>query len=67
MKVLGNVNLKELKELNLIGLEISDIKILENVKFDKLEILDLSDNQISKKENESIISKMKTIIKEFYI
>ena len=29
--------------------------------------LDLSDNQISKKENESIISKMKTKIKKFYI
>ena len=46
---------------------LSDIKVLEKVKFDKLEILSLSSNQTSEKENESIISKMKTKLMGFII
>ena len=36
--------------------KISDIKVLENVKFEKLEKLDLRGNKI---KNKSIISKLK--------
>ena len=46
-KKLENINKKELKELNLCVNNISDIKILEKVKFDKLEVLDLGYNKIS--------------------
>ena len=46
IKLLENVNLKELKELDLSNNKISDIKVLEKVKFDKLEILDISNNKI---------------------
>ena len=41
------MNFKELKELNLYNNDISDIKVLEKVKFEKLEILKLSWNYIS--------------------
>ena len=51
------MNFKELKELNLSDNNISDIKVLKKVKFEKLEILDLSENKISK--DNSIISKLK--------
>ena len=47
IKVLENVNLKELKELYLAEIKISDIKILEEVKLDKLEILNIRCNKIS--------------------
>ena len=63
---LCKIEFKELKELGLHCNNISDIKVLEKVKFDKLEILELSGNQISKKENNTIISKLKTK-KKFYI
>jgi len=36
---------KDLKEINLSNTNISDIKILEKVNFEKLEILDLSLNE----------------------
>ena len=52
------MNFRELKELNLSGNNISDIKVLENVKFEKLEILYLSNKKILK-DNYSIISKLK--------
>ena len=42
LKDLCQVKFKELKELYLIDNNISDIKVLENVKFDKLEILYLN-------------------------
>ena len=44
IKVLENVNFKELKELDLRGNEISDIKVLENVNFKELKILYLDGN-----------------------
>ena len=47
LKLLENVNLKELKELNLQSNKISDIKVLEKVEFDKLEMLNLYYNEIS--------------------
>ena len=47
--------------------KINDIKVLKKVKFNKLEKLDLERNKISKNENETIISKLKLKIKEFYI
>ena len=37
--ILERVNFKELKELDLNNNEISDIEVLENVKFDKLDKL----------------------------
>ena len=52
---------KELKELNLSHINISDIKILEKVKFEKLEILDLSENkELSDYKNSSIIKILKS-------
>ena len=39
-------NFKELKILSLSENNISDIKILENVKFEKLETLSLNNNYI---------------------
>ena len=51
------MKLKELKELDLSNNNISDIKILEKVKFNKLEILNLEWNNIS--DISSIISKLK--------
>ena len=56
LKDLCQIEFKELKELDLYVNNISDIKVLENVKFEKLEILNLSDNPI---KNKSIISKLK--------
>ena len=53
----------ELKELDLGNNKISDIKVLEKIKFNKLEILDLRGNQISNEENLAIISKLKSKIK----
>ena len=67
MNYLCKIEFKELKRLYLDNNKISDIKVLEKVKFDKLEILSLSKNKISKNENNSIISKLKTKIKEFRI
>ena len=67
MNDLCKIEFKELKELYLGVNNISDIKVLENAKLNKLEKLNLRNNQISTKENESIISKMKTKIKEFKI
>ena len=67
INILEKEKFKELKKLYLDGNNISDIKVLEKAKFDKLEILNLCANPISEKENESIISKLKTKIKEFNI
>ena len=53
----------ELKELDLGNNKITDIKVLEKIKFNKLEILDLRGNQISNEENLAIISKLKSKIK----
>ena len=47
LKILPELNLKELKALNLYYNKISDIKILEKVKFEKLKILNLGYNKIS--------------------
>ena len=55
---LCKIEFKELKGLYLYWNNISDIKVLEKVKFDKLKILNLGGNKISKKENISIISKL---------
>ena len=52
------MNFKELKELYLSDNKISDIKILEKVKFEKLEVLNLSRNGIDLTKNYSIISKL---------
>ena len=67
INVLEKVNFKELKKLNLSQNNITDIKVLEKVQFDKLEILNICKNKISEKENETIISKIKSTIKKFYI
>ena len=53
------MNFKELKELNLSDNKISDIKVLEKVKFEKLEKLDLSWNEIDKNKYSSIINNLK--------
>ena len=45
------MNFKELKELKLSNNNISDIKVLERVKFEKLEKLDLGVNKISNNIN----------------
>ena len=61
---LCKIEFKELKKLYLNDNKISDIKVLEKVKFDKLERLNLSLNQISEKENETIIKKLKSKLKD---
>ena len=48
LEYLKIMEFKELKELDLSGNNISDIKILEKVKFEKLEKLNLSRNEILK-------------------
>ena len=50
------MNLKEIKELDLQNNNISDIKVLQNVKFNKIEILDLIINEIT---NINILKKVK--------
>ena len=67
INVLEKVNFQILKKLDLSKNNITNIKILEKVKFDKLEILNLRKNKISNKENEAIISKLKSKIKGLYI
>ena len=44
---LNKIGFTELKELNLVGNELSDINELQNSKFEKLECLELSDNNIA--------------------
>ena len=63
--ILEKVNFKELKKIkiDLYSNQISNINILEKVKFEKLEELNLLKNKIGVKQNNSIISKMKTILK----
>ena len=43
--------------------KISDIKVLETVKFDKLEYLDLENNKIDVNQMNLIILKSKSILK----
>ena len=64
---LSKLNFKELKQLGLSTNNISDIKVLEKVKFDKLEILDLSKNEINKFDNSRIEINLKSKIKNLYI
>ena len=47
------------RELYLSSNKISDIKVLEKVKFDKLEILNLEDNEIDDNKYLSIIANLK--------
>ena len=47
ISILSNMDLKNLKNLNLTGGGISDINVLEKVNFEKLEKLILFDNKIS--------------------
>ena len=65
--ILLKFNFKELKELYLSNNKISDIKVLEKVKFEKLEFLDLSLNEIDLTQNNLIISKLKSLLKELII
>ena len=65
--MLGKVNFKELKGLGLYNNNISDIKVLEKVKFEKLEELDLLRNEIDLTKNNLIISKLRPLIKKFMI
>ena len=46
---------------------ISDIEVLEKVKFEKLEELDLTGNEIDLAKNNSIIIKLKSLFKRFII
>jgi hypothetical protein len=48
-----------LKILNLRFNQIDNIKVISQTKFDNLEILDLKNNKINKKENNDIISIIK--------
>ena len=54
-------------ELELDSNKIVDITPLKNVKFKHIQILNLRKNKISNKENEAIISKLKSKIKGLYI
>ena len=57
------MNFKELKELNLNKNNISNIKVLERVKFEKLEKLGLSDNKIDKVKFYLLLNSLKSKIK----
>ena len=63
INILENANFKKLKILCLNDNKISDIQVLENVIFEKFEYLNLNDNKIDKKNNKTIISKLKSSIK----
>ena len=45
--ILENINCKELKEFDLSDSKISDIKVLEKLKFEKSEKINLGYNKIS--------------------
>ena len=66
LEFLKNINFKELKELNLSGNKISDIKVLEKIDFKQLQTLDLSGNEIDKYKNVLIISRLKSKIINYY-
>ena len=53
------MNFKELKELYLYFNDISDISVLEKVKFEKLEKLILRSNHIDRNKFSSIIKNLK--------
>ena len=53
------MNFKKLKELILYSNEISDINLLKNLKFDKLEYLDLSYNPLVNDNYDIIIQNLK--------
>ena len=65
--MIEEANFNELKELNFNGNQISDISVLEKIKFKKLEKLSLDKNKIDKNKNELIISYLKSKIKTFSI
>ena len=65
INILDRVNFTELKELNLSYNKISDIKAFENAKFNKLEILYLEHNYILYKENELIIKRLNSKLKNY--
>ena len=67
INILEKANFKELKELYLNYNQISDINVFEKVKFKKLQKLNLDKNNIDKIKNESLISYLKSKIKEFVI
>ena len=67
INVIGKINFKELKMLYLQINNISNIKLFEKLKFQKLEELNLCENNINEKDNEKIISKLKNEIKIFEI
>ena len=67
ISILEQVNFKELKELYLYANNIANIEVFEKAKFDKLEVLYLYDNKIDKIKNNSIISKLKSKIKDLNI
>ena len=67
MNQFSKINFKELKKLYLNNNNISDIKVLEKVKFEKLEVLDLSENKIDLAKNNLIISKLKSSLKKLII
>ena len=62
----AKANFLELKKLYLSGNKITDIKILDKINFNNLEtLLLLYSNKIDENKNSSIISKLKTKIKNF--
>ena len=61
------MNFKQLKELYLNSNNISDIKVLETIKFEKLEKLDLKGNEIDIEKFSLIINSFKLNIKNFNI
>ncbi len=52
------VKFKNLEELYLSGNQISDIKVFENTKFEKLKILNLTCNTINKNNYSSLINNL---------
>jgi len=61
------VNFQRLKQLYLGYNNISDINIFQKTNFEKLETLYLNENKIDQEKNTTIISYLKSIIRDVQI
>ena len=67
ISVLEKVKFPKLKKLFLYLNNINDINILKRIDFKEMNELNLNDNLIDKKKNESTINELKQKIKNFFI
>ena len=67
INIFENVNFQKLKQLYLGYNNISDINIFQKTNFEKLETLYLNENKIDQEKNTTIISYLKSIIRDIQI